>query len=188
MRNVIFVLTLLVSFPALAQQQPTQKKGPPPQTFDGELRDSIYYTLDDGVMTKEEMEEEARYIYDNCQKNPFQSAYMNCECISGAFLIRREKEGPMTSQASILENISLSGQVQCANTEAIAGKTYEECMMESKYFRETATDNEEYCTCVANQVANEFSKKPIGNPSYVSELASNAKYDCEPGRKARTPR
>jgi len=164
-------LFLIFLAPAAALAQENE-----PLTF----KDSAYYTMDDGVMSPKEMEMEANDMYRICRLNAVQRIYINCECLAGAFLIRREKEGPMTPQSDIYEDIvknRVKG-VNCANTEAVAGEAYQTCMNYSAIHRELKRDNEEYCTCVGNKVARDFSKRPVMQGGYLSNLDFNAMTFC----------
>ena len=58
------------------------------------VKDSIYFMLDDGIQTPEEMEEEAKYVHGLCASHVNQRLFFDCECIAGAFLSEREKRGP----------------------------------------------------------------------------------------------
>ena len=57
----------------------------------GRPKDSIDYTIDDGKMSKAEMEEEARSMQQLCALNPYQSNFFDCDCVAGAFLLKRGK-------------------------------------------------------------------------------------------------
>ncbi len=151
------------------------------------LKDGLYYTMDDGIMSPEEMEMEANDMYRLCNMNPYQKTYINCECLAGAFLIQREKDGPMTPQSQIFENITQNKTVNCANTVNIAGNAYESCMTDATYTRELETDNEDYCSCVANNVAKAFEKKPRLKAGYISSLNYKAYTACEDPAKRPKP-
>ncbi len=157
--------------------------------FNGGYQDGFDFMTKDGKMNKEEMEKESRYVFQQCVNNPVQNKYMNCECLAGAFLQQREKLGPTVLQFTIVENLYVSGNTKCANTEYIAGSTYNECLKKSDTFRELENDNEAYCTCVANKVARDFNKKPVANVSYIGSLNSKARVICNDpaNRLARKP-
>lgn len=144
------------------------------QRQDLKYQDSIDYILDDGVMSPEEMKKEAEYIYGLCAGNAFQKNHFNCQCLSGAFLLERERLGPTALQSDIMQELTQSDKAKCANVESVAGQTYKTCMEYSTNFRELATDHEEMCTCAANNVAREFGKRPLLDPSYVGML--NTRY------------
>lgn len=170
MKIAPFFLFVFLSFaalsPALAQNN------------DLTLRDSVYYTLDDGVMSPEEMEAEATDMYRLCEMNPYQKTFINCECLAGAFLIQREKDGPMTPQFEILEKIRKNEGANCANTEQVAGTTYGTCMDYANAYRELERDNPAYCECVANRVALRFRRTPVLEPAYISDLNVEAMGFC----------
>ncbi len=145
------------------------------------VKDSIYFTLDDGVMTKEEMEEEAQYVHGLCMDHLYQSLYFNCACIAGAFLQEREKQGPMALQADILTDLYRTGgeTAQCGNGPLIAGSVYNDCMVFSETFRRLETNNEQYCQCVGNRVARDFTSYPYLRTEYILRLRVNAMVSCE---------
>lgn len=143
------------------------------------MNDSVYYTMDDGIMTPEEMELEANQIYRMCDLNHFQKNNYNCECLAGAFLIEREKLGPMVPQINIFNDITRTKPVACANTERIAGSNYTSCMNMAGRRRAMKGDAHEYCTCVGNKVANDFTKNPRLVSSHIKVLNYNALLFCE---------
>lgn len=137
-------------------------------------RDSIDYTIDDGIMTKAEMVQEAEYIFGLCTNNAFQKKYFDCRCLSGAFLSERERLGPTAMQFDIMQRLTNSDKAVCASPANLAGDTYSMCMEYNKYFRELAHDQEDMCICAANKAASEFAKNPRLDPSYVGML--NTRY------------
>ena len=146
-------------------------------------KNSVDYTMDDGIMSKEEMEMEAQDMFKLCDMNAYQKVYFNCACLAGAFLQQREKLGPMVMQDEIFTIITNSEQVSpsCANTEFIAGRAYESCLNFSENYSETELDgdtNIDYCTCVANKMANDFGKMPRLSSSYVETLRYVAMEKC----------
>lgn len=143
------------------------------------VKDSLYFTMDDGIQSPEEMVEEAEYVLGNCRNNAYQKQYFNCECIAGAFLQQREKLGPLALQQEILDRLMKSRNATCANTEEIAGKTYQSCMDYAAMSRELATDNEEYCTCAANKAALDFTKSPRLNSRHIRNVKSKAMAFCD---------
>lgn len=142
------------------------------------IRDSMYYTFDDGIMSPEEMELEADQIFQMCQINHFKRTYMDCKCLAGAFLIEREKRGPMALQLDIVNDITKKKPVRCANTDFIAGSTYTSCVRQTRQIRAINGDTIEYCSCVANKVANDFTKRPYLTPAYVQTLNFNSMAFC----------
>lgn len=177
-RILLFILAALFlpSLPAAAQE----KTPPPSQQL---YKDSLDYTMDDGVMSEEEMMAEAQQMYQLCDMNVYQKVYFNCECIAGAFLQQREKLGPLVTQDEIFSTITNSAQVSpsCANTEFIAGRAYQSCInFRTGYSRtELSEDNGDYCSCVANKMANDFGTAPRLSSQYVETLRFNAMEACE---------
>lgn len=143
------------------------------------VKDSLYFTMDDGVQSPEEMIQEAEYVLGLCRGNAFQKQYFNCECIAGAFLQEREKNGPMKLQHEILDQLMKSPRATCANTEEIAGRTYKTCMELAGMSRELAPDNPEYCTCAANKAALDFKKSPRLNSRHIRSIESKAMTFCD---------
>lgn len=173
MKFLALIIALLIPFSAMAQQQQQSK-----EEYRGPMRDSYDYTLDDGIMDQDEMEAEASDMYRYCMMNTYQQTYINCECLAGAFLIRRENDGPLTPQSLIYEDILRGRSGNCANTTAIAGDAYQMCLNHMNNYRELATDSEGYCTCVANRVANDFTRRPILQGGYISQINYNAMIFC----------
>ncbi len=169
MMRFLLIALFALAIPAAARAQIDDLTG----------QDSVYFTLDDGIMTPDEMEKEAGYVYRLCAENPYQSTYFNCECLAGAFLLQREKLGPMTPQYQILDRLMKSSSAQCPNTPAIAGDAYKTCNAYVRSRRELANDNREFCECVANRVANRFDRSPRLSTQYVGALTSNAINYCE---------
>jgi len=169
MRNLALILFSLLLLPAHAMAQ----------IDDLTVKDSVYYTLDDGIMTPDEMEAEASYMYRLCSENPYQKVYFDCACLAGAFLIQREKLGPMVPQYEIFDSLTKSrNPPKCGNTVAIAGETYKNCLEFSRTYRELERDNIEYCECVSNDVARNFERSPQLSTDYVGILNSNALTFC----------
>ncbi|MFA5593413.1 MAG: hypothetical protein WC989_08900 [Micavibrio sp.] len=149
-------------------------------------RDGINYLMDDGIMSQEEMEQEANDMYRLCTLNPYLKTYADCGCIAGAFLIEREKLGPYVPQSTIYERIRDNGRVKCANTESVAITTYNQCMEFSQTYYEMARDHVEYCTCVGNDVAREYERRPVINSAYISALTTRSMTSCrDPNYPAR---
>lgn len=140
------------------------------------------YTMDDGIMDKEEMQMEAQDVYKLCQINAYQKKLFNCACLAGAFLQQREKLGPTAMQFEIFDMITNSPETSssCANTADIAGRTYQSCLTFAKNWSPTEfdPDNEDVCSCTANKVAREFARTPRLNPQYIQILRSNAMKFC----------
>lgn len=142
------------------------------------VKDSAYFVANDGIQTPEEMEEEAQYVYGLCMSNGYQSLYFDCQCLSGAFLQTRERLGPTVLQNDILNTLTKSGKAVCANTTAIAGQSYEDCLSFANDSRELENDNEQYCTCAANKTATDFTKSPRLNIQYIRRLKTRALTYC----------
>lgn len=145
------------------------------------IKDSIYYTLDDGIMSPEEMQMEAQDIQRECSKNAYQRIYFNCECLAGAFLQQREKLGPMVMQSEIYKTITNSRQTSasCANKEAVAARVYQSCLTFTQDFNRTELqDNNDYCTCAANKTAIDFGRAPRLSSTYIQNLRLNAMAQC----------
>ncbi len=141
-------------------------------------KDSIDYTLDDGKMSKEEMQLEAEYIFGLCSRNAYQSLYFNCACLSGAFLLERERLGPTTPQSTIMQTLTQSEKAKCANVESMANQSFKNCMFYSTTYRQFSTDHNEVCQCAANRAANKFSDRPWLESSYVRSLNTEAISHC----------
>ncbi len=143
------------------------------------MKDSMYYTFDDGIMSPEEMELEAGQIFRMCEINHFQRTYLDCKCLAGAFLIEREKRGPMALQLDIVNDITKNKPAHCANTDFIAGNSYTSCMRQARQRRAIKGDAAEYCTCVANKIANDFTRTPFLTLAYVQTLNYNSMVFCQ---------
>ncbi len=157
---------LMLSSPAFAQDM-------------AEEQDSFTFTMDDGIMTQEEMEKEAQYAFRLCDTNIYQRAYFDCQCVAGAYLLEREKAGPMKLQSAIFDDIMRKGTARCANTEQIAGDSYTSCMAHVNTYRELSPDKEGYCTCVANKTANDFTKYPRLDIGYIENIRLNSMVWCD---------
>lgn len=149
-----------------------------PSATHAQIKDSTYFMYDDGEQSPEEMAEEAEYVYGVCARNTYQSKYFNCECVAGAFLQAREKAGPVVPQDYIINEITRGENAQCANTVEIAGDAYSMCQSYARTFREYRKDNEEYCQCVGNTMARDFSKAPYLRTAYIRKLRTNALVAC----------
>lgn len=169
---LIPALLICLSFPALAQDEENDPRV---------VKDSIYFTMDDGVMTLDEMKEETRYIHGKCMNHLYQNTYFDCACIAGAFLNEREKRGPMVLQETILTELYRTGgetTAKCGNAPVIAGAVYNDCMEYSRVFRRLENNNEQYCQCAGNRVARDFSEYPYLRTAYIERLRVNAMLTC----------
>lgn len=145
------------------------------------MKDSVDYTLDDGIMSAEEMIMEAQDIQSQCSRNAYQRVYFNCECLAGAFLQQREKLGPLTMQSDIYNTITNSAETSasCANTESIAARVYQSCLAFTQDFNRTELrDNNDYCTCAANKAALDFGRAPRLSSMYIQAVRMNAMTQC----------
>lgn len=165
-------LLLLVTFALPAQAQFVTK-------------DSLYFTMDDGIQSPEEMEEEAEFVYGICNRNAYQARYFDCSCIAGAFLQERESRGPLALQNDILYQLTKSRNAKCANPAGMAGDAYKGCQLYASSMRKLEPDNEELCTCAANKAATEFGKYPRLNVQYIAKIKREALSFCkDPARRA----
>lgn len=176
---LVFALALLSTAPARAQD--VDESANPDVVY--EQQDSIYFTLDDGIQTPKEMEQEAMYVARMCRMNAFQNKYYDCDCFGGAFLVQREKLGPTVLQENIIMDL-VKGKTTCANTVALAGQYYKQCLDYQSIFYEMESDqnNEKLCTCVANRSAREYAKKPILDPGYAAMMMGAGMRYCKDPR------
>lgn len=151
-----------------------------------QVKDSIYYTMDDGIMSPDEMEEEAQYIFRQCTRQPYMKSLYNCECLTGAFLIQREAQGPMVTQYDIMKKVLRNPANKCANGPEIANYAYNTCTAVEKSIDELAAPKsyEARCACVGNKVARDFEKAPMLESSYMEALTNAAiEYCRDPARE-----
>ena len=144
-----------------------------------EVKDTVYFMKNDNEFSPEEMDEEAMYIHDVCSKSRLQSSYFDCSCIAGAYRQEREKAGPYKPQNYILNELYDQNERGCANTEQIAGDTYEYCTNYARSFRYREKNNQEYCQCVANTMARSFQKSPKLSMNHISDLRVSAMATCD---------
>jgi len=144
------------------------------------IKDSFYFMKDDNEFSDEEKDEEAMYIFERCSSNSFQSEYFDCGCIAGAYRQERDKED-LIPQNTLLNSLYTSNERGCANTINIAGQAYKNCQSFAQAYRSRDTNNEDFCSCVANDVANNFTKKPYLKMRCLEEIRSDALFNC--GRK-----
>lgn len=148
-----------------------------PVTAQAEVKDSFYFMKDDGEFSAEEKDEEAEYIYAQCQANPFQSIYFDCACIAGDFRNQRDAE-MLIPQGEILSKITNNPKAECINTTVIAGDTYKFCLEYSETFRSRSNNNDDYCQCAANKSALGFKRKPDLKLSNIENIKSRAMVSC----------
>ena len=161
---IIFIFTLFLPVPSTAQ------------TLD-DYKDSIDYTLDDDEMSQEEMEAEAIGIYNRCEGDLIKKTYYDCECIGGAFLSLREQLGPMVPQFNLMDQV-YNDSSQCVDTAKIAGDSYQSCLSQVTISRYNQSDNDEYCSCVANTSAKFYQKTPSLNTRAITKIKTRAKIVC----------
>lgn len=143
-----------------------------------DTKDSYYFMKDDNEFSDEEKDEEAQYVFDMCNYNILQRTYFDCACIAGAFRQERDKE-ELVPQNQIINSILTQDTRGCANTVGIAGETYRFCTEYAAAFRYREKNNEEYCECVANQTARNFTKNPRMNMNHVTNIRVDAMSYCK---------
>ena len=151
-----------------------------PKDYDGEVRDSFYYMKDDGEFSDDEKDDEAMYIFQQCNSNFVQRIYYDCACVAGVFRQARDAE-KLIPQGQIVSNIYTNTNTPCANTIGIAGDSYSKCTSYTKTYRghEGPEKNQKYCQCVANDFAKEFSKTPNLNLRFIERLQAKSMVNCE---------
>ena len=146
-----------------------------------EIKNAVYFMKDDNIFSPEEMDEEAEYVYGECQKKLFQRKYFDCRCVAGAFRQKRDRVKHTMPQGLILQEIFSGKDQNCTNTEMIAGETYASCQDYIKSFRtfKTEEENESYCKCVANKMALNFAEKPKLKLEYIENLRLKSMSHCK---------
>lgn len=186
--RLILAAAILFMFPAAAfAQDGMTEEERQKLTNDSTLKDSVYFTLDDGVMSQKEMEEEAQYVYGTCGENAVLRTYIDCACFSGAFLKERETLGPTISQQQIMFTL-VQKNPTCVNGPAVAGIIYKRCMNYYNVYSELTPqkEREEVCSCAGREVVRRFTRAPVADASYISSLSLSASMACEdPARRAR---
>jgi hypothetical protein len=142
-----------------------------------QVKDSFYFMKDDNEFSDEEKDLEAQYVFETCNQNFIQRVYFDCGCVAGAFRVERDKED-LIPQTTIVHNIMSEKRPECANSIGIAGETYEFCTEYARVFRERKTNNEGYCSCVANNTANKFKKKPRLSLRYIEDIRLDSMLTC----------
>ena len=147
--------------------------------YSGVVKDSLYFMKDDGEFSPEEKDSEALYIYQQCNSNHIQRLYYDCGCVAGKFRQARDV-GQLVPQSTILNGIYSDSESNCANTIGIAGNSYQNCKSYSKVYRsrERPEKTEEFCKCVANKTANDFSKNTSLNLRKIERIQSKAMVVC----------
>lgn len=180
-RTLIYTLFISIilsaaSLPAMAQNNIDVPKFSEP-------RDSAYY-LKDGEFTDAEKDEEALYIFQKCNNNTIQKQLYDCSCVSGSFRNARDSE-KLIPQSLILSTIYNEKDSTCANVTGVAGKTYENCMNNAKYYDESKTveESSKYCSCLANKSARDFSKSPKLDLRYFGRIKTQAAKICRAAYK-----
>ena len=142
------------------------------------VKDTYYFLRDDGEFSDEEKDEEAEYIYTQCMRNIMQRSYFNCQCIAGAFRLKRDSDEKIRPQSDILNDIFNGEKNSCVDKPKIAGLQYGFCSNYAENLRSRSKNNEEYCGCVGNTVALQFANKPLLKTHYVERLRTNALVAC----------
>lgn len=164
--NLLFSFVALLFFMPAAQAQSI-------------IKDEFYFMQDDQEFTAEEMDEEALYIHDKCERNSLYKIYYDCGCIAGAFRQEREKQGPYLPQGIIYNSLFNENERGCTNTVGIAGDAFQSCMNDATIFREREKNNKEYCECVARTTAKNFKKAPALNIFHIENLEVDARISCD---------
>ena len=181
----LFIMLFIVNIPQSSAQIINDKNDTQlysvdiPKSFTGSVRDSFYYMKDDGIFSDDEKDEEALYIFQQCNSNFVQRIYYDCACVSGKFRMERDKPD-LVPQSKILTDIFLNENTPCANTIGIAGDSYNKCMDFAKIFyeREKPEKNQQYCQCVANDFATDFTKSPTLELRYIENMHVKSMTQC----------
>ncbi len=142
------------------------------------VKNTYYFLKDDGEFSDEEKDEEARYIYTLCTRNVMQRSYFNCQCIAGAFRVKRDSDEKIRPQSDILNELFNGKSNACVDKPRIAGLQYNFCSNYAQNLRSRSKKNEEYCSCVGNHVAHQFFDNPLLKTHYVEKLRTNALVHC----------
>ncbi len=152
-----------------------------PDSAYAQLKNSTYFMMDDGEFSEEEKDLEAEYVYTQCSRNSVKQFYFDCGCVAGMLRNARDAE-LITPQSQILQGIYNSEAEVCVDIPKIAGRNFGQCMdlapMTHPY--STPTEHGEFCSCVGNMVAKEFSKNPKLDTDYIKNLQSSSMTLCTP--------
>ncbi|HPD82280.1 MAG TPA: hypothetical protein PLK85_00545 [Alphaproteobacteria bacterium] len=144
------------------------------------VKDSFYFMKDDNFFSDDEKDEEAQYIYERCEANPFQKVFYDCSCIAGAFRNERDKE-QLVPQSQIFNSLFENKEIGCVNTVEIAGDTFQFCSDFMFYSRPNMKEEEreKYCGCVANRTATNYKKDPELSPQHIQKIRGDALLSCD---------
>ncbi|NCO04187.1 MAG: hypothetical protein GW903_08360 [Alphaproteobacteria bacterium] len=148
-----------------------------------EVKNSYYFMKDDGEFSDDEKDQEAMYVYEQCQGNALRAIYFDCACIAGAFRQIRDEDEFIRPQETILQTLFDDDSRGCVNEERIAGQAYLNCSEYAAAMRHRRKDNEEFCECVANDVARKFSDDPRLRSLHIQNLQTNAYSQCNPATR-----
>lgn len=119
-----------------------------------------------------ELIEEVTREYNKCQRKGTFSKYYNCECVAIAYLDERIKQGPEPHSQTLLRQVV----TQCPYPEGVAGVSYKKC--EDMMAFSVVGNLDEFCTCFANFVSDEFTERPSQHSEYISVLHRQAMGEC----------
>lgn len=123
---------------------------------------------------QDELLKEMDQVHLNCSRNELFSAYQDCDCMATKYLDARLLGGPELNMVDLMNDIGK----ECPNTPAIAGKMFDECNMLPNVYALTDKEREEFCTCFANKVANDYTRRPINSYHYHISLRRGAMKSC----------
>lgn len=149
-----------------------EKKAPDLMGTESEIFKSLSLEIQKEVL------DEVQSVFDNCQGNYMYSRLHDCRCVSVFFMDQRLREGPEKHRNFIIDDVAKV----CPNTPELAGLVYGRCTANISYQRLKNTD--EYCSCVANQAARLYKKRPIPKHSYVAVLSAESHILCKDVRRA----
>lgn len=129
----------------------------------------VFKALPDDL--KELVLDEVQVVYNNCARKDLFSKLHDCRCVSIYFLDARLREGPKEDRNVMLEKV---GAV-CPNPVETAGYIYKECV---PMYERTFKKVDQYCACVANEVAVKYGKTPVPKRNYISFLKTDAHVKC----------
>lgn len=152
-------------FPSLEPLQPFSPKRSSKKTVD-----EIFATLPYEIQTM--ILDETKTVNSQCHHYDIYSQFHDCECLGSRYFEERVFS-PEESRDTIVGR--LSGE--CTSIPGVAGYGYDQCMSAMRFVL-IPNRMEEYCTCFANQLAENYKMSPYPDFGNLRALNSRTNTYC----------
>lgn len=148
--------------------EPWQKA--PRKKYRGKNADDIFLTLPYDIQSL--ILDETYSVNAECHQYSTYAQFHDCECLGSRYFEERVFN-PEDNKDSIVGRIS----GECASIGGVAGYGYDQCLSGMRYVL-VAARTEDYCTCFANKLAENYVQSPSPDYDNLRALSSRTNTYC----------